>query len=181
MQRLNQRYKKFLEDTPLDFTRYIYPEINWKNRLILLKGPKGVGKTTMLLQHIKRTFEDPSKAFYASVDASWFTTHTIVDLAEYLVSHGVTHLFLDEVHKYIGWDRQIKEIYDAFPKLHIVMTGSSMLQLSKTDADLSRRCRVYVMQGMSFREYLEFEHIAQLDVIPFDEILYNLLHLYRYP
>lgn len=173
MQRLNQRYKKFLEDTPLDFTRYIYPEINWKNRLILLKGPKGVGKTTMLLQHIKRTFEDPSKAFYASVDASWFTTHTIVDLAEYLVSHGVTHLFLDEVHKYIGWDRQIKEIYDAFPKLHIVMTGSSMLQLSKTDADLSRRCRVYVMQGMSFREYLEFEHIAQLDVIPFDEILTN--------
>lgn len=173
MQRLNQRYKKFLEDTPLDFTRYIYSEINWKNRLILLKGPKGVGKTTMLLQHIKRTFEDPSKAFYASVDASWFTTHTIVDLAEYLVSHGVTHLFLDEVHKYIGWDRQIKEIYDAFPKLHIVMTGSSMLQLSKTDADLSRRCRVYVMQGMSFREYLEFEHIAQLDVIPFDEILTN--------
>lgn len=173
MQRLNQRYKKFLEDTPLDFTRYIYPEINWKNRLILLKGPKGVGKTTMLLQHIKRTFEDPSKAFYASVDASWFTTHTIVDLAEYLVSHGVTHLFLDEVHKYIGWDRQIKEVYDAFPKLHIVMTGSSMLQLSKTDADLSRRCRVYVMQGMSFREYLEFEHIAQLDVIPFDEILTN--------
>ena len=173
MQRLNQRYKKFLEDTPLDFTRYIYPEINWKNRLILLKGPKGVGKTTMLLQHIKRTFEDSSKAFYASVDASWFTTHTIVDLAEYLVSHGVTHLFLDEVHKYIGWDRQIKEIYDAFPKLHIVMTGSSMLQLSKTDADLSRRCRVYVMQGMSFREYLEFEHIAQLDVIPFDEILTN--------
>lgn len=173
MQRLNQRYKKFLEDTPLDFTRYIYPEINWKNRLILLKGPKGVGKTTMLLQHIKRTFEDPSKAFYASVDASWFTTHTIVDLAEYLVSHGMTHLFLDEVHKYIGWDRQIKEIYDAFPKLHIVMTGSSMLQLSKTDADLSRRCRVYVMQGMSFREYLEFEHIAQLDVIPFDEILTN--------
>ena len=173
MQRLNQRYKKFLEDTPLDFVRYIYSEINWSNRLILLKGPKGVGKTTMLLQHIKRTFEDPSKAFYASVDASWFTTHTIVDLAEYLVSHGVTHLFLDEVHKYIGWDRQIKEIYDAFPKLHIVMTGSSMLQLSKTDADLSRRCRVYVMQGMSFREYLEFEHIAKLAVIPFDEILNN--------
>ena len=173
MQRLNQRYKKFLEDTPLDFTRYMYREINWDNRLILLKGPKGIGKTTMLLQHIKRTFEDSSKAFYASVDASWFTTHTIVDLAEYLVSHGVTHLFLDEVHKYIGWDRQIKEIYDAFPKLHIVMTGSSMLQLSKTDADLSRRCRVYVMQGMSFREYLEFEHIAELPVIPLDQILNN--------
>ena len=113
MQRLNQRYKQLLDETNLDFARYIYQEINWDNRLILLKGPKGVGKTTMLLQHIKQTFEDTSKAFYASVDTSWFTTHTLVDLAEYLVSHGVTHLYLDEVHKYSGWDRQIKEIYDA--------------------------------------------------------------------
>ena len=173
MQRLNQRYKKFLEDTPLDFTRYIYPEINWKNRLILLKGPKGVGKTTMLLQHIKRTFEDPSKAFYASVDASWFTTHTIVDLAEYLVSHGVTHLFLDEVHKYHGWDKEIKEVYDSFSKLHIVITGSSMLQLSECEADLSRRCRVYTMHGLSFREYLELENVTKLDAIPFEEVLHK--------
>ena len=162
-----------MDDTALDFTRYIYHEINWDNRLILLKGPKGVGKTTMLLQHIKRTFDDTSKAFYASVDASWFTTHTIVDLAEFLVSHGVTHLFLDEVHKYIGWDRQIKEIYDAFPKLHIVITGSSMLQLSETEADLSRRCLMYTMQGLSFREFLEFEHIAKLSVLSFEDILSN--------
>ena len=173
MQRLNQRYKQLLDETILDFTRYIYKEINWDNRLILLKGPKGVGKTTMLLQHIKRKFDDPSKAFYASVDTSWFTTHTIVDLAEYLVSHGVTHLFLDEVHKYLGWDRQIKEIYDAYPKLHIVITGSSMLQLSETEADLSRRCRKYVIQGMSFREYLEFEHIAQIPTISLEDILNN--------
>lgn len=173
MQRLNQRYQQLLDETTLDFTRYIYRQINWDNRLILLKGPKGVGKTTMLLQHIKRTFDDTSKAFYAPVDTSWFSTHTIVDLADYLVSHGVTHLFLDEVHKYHGWDRQIKEIYDAYPKLHIVITGSSMLQLSETDADLSRRCRKYVMQGLSFREYLEFEHIAQLSPIPLEEILHN--------
>ena len=171
MQRLNQRYQKLLDETTLDFTRYIYKDINWDNRLILLKGPKGVGKTTMLLQHIKRTFEDTSKAFYASVDTSWFSTHTIVDLAEFLVSHGITHLFLDEVHKYMGWDMQIKEIYDAFPKLHLVITGSSMLQLNKTQADLSRRCRAYTMQGLSFREYLEFEHIAQLSSISLEEIL----------
>lgn len=173
MQRLNQRYRQLLENTSLDFTRYLYQEINWKNRLILLKGPKGVGKTTMLLQHIKRGFDDKSKAFYATVDASWFATHTIVDLAEYLVSHGVTHLFLDEVHKYLGWDRQIKEIYDSFPKLNIVVTGSSMLQLSNTDADLSRRCRVYVMQGLSFREFLELENIAHLQTISLEAILKN--------
>lgn len=173
MQRLNQRYQQLLDETTLGFTRYIYQQINWENRLILLKGPKGVGKTTMLLQHIKRTFADSSKAFYASADTSWFTTHTIVDLAEYLVSHGVTHLFLDEVHKYMGWDMQIKEIYDAFPRLHIVITGSSMLQLSKTKSDLSRRCRTYTMQGLSFREYLEFEHIAQLPTVNLEEILTN--------
>ena len=109
MQRLNSIYLHLLEEVSLDFTRYIYAEINWKNRLLLLKGSKGVGKTTMLLQHIKRTFPDVTKAFYASADNSWFATHTMVDLAEFLVSHGVTHLFLDEVHKYINWDKEIKE------------------------------------------------------------------------
>ena len=162
MQRLNSIYLHLLEEVSLDFTRYIYSEINWKNRLLLLKGSKGVGKTTMLLQHIKRTFPDVTKAFYASADNSWFTTHTMVDLAEYLVSHGVTHLFLDEVHKYVNWDKEIKEIYDSFPKLNIVITGSSMLQLSQTEADLSRRCRSYTLQGLSLREYLEMEGVATL-------------------
>lgn len=173
MQRLNAMYLHLLDEVTLDFTRYIYPKINWDNRLILLKGPKGVGKTTMLIQHIKRTFVDTSKAFYASVDKSWFSTHTIVDLAEYCVTHGVTHLFLDEVHKYLGWDKQIKEIYDAYPKLHVVVTGSSMLQLSETEADLSRRCRVYTMQGLSFREFLELEKVAALSPVSLDDILQN--------
>ncbi len=173
MQRLNAMYLHLLDEVTLDFTRYLYSQINWENRLILLKGPKGVGKTTMLIQHIKRTFDDKSKAFYASVDKSWFATHTIVDLAEYCVSHGVTHLFLDEVHKYRGWDKEIKEIYDAYPKLHVVITGSSMLQLSETEADLSRRCRVYTMLGLSFREFLELEKVAVFDPITLEDILQN--------
>ena len=171
MERLNAKYLHLLDLVSLDYTRYLYSQINWDNRLIMLKGPKGVGKTTLLLQHIKRTFDDKSKAFYASVDSSWFATHSIVDLAEYQYSHGVTHLFLDEVHKYPGWDSQIKEIYDSFPKLHLVITGSSMLQLSETQADLSRRCRPYTMQGLSFREYLELEGVAHLQPITLEEIL----------
>ena len=171
MQRLNSIYLHLLDDTNLDFVRYIYPQINWKNRLIMLKGQKGVGKTTMLLQHIKQTFPDPNSVFYVSADNSWFATHTIVDLAEYLVSHGKTHLFIDEVHKYSGWDKQIKEIYDSYPKLKVVATGSSMLHLDGSDADLSRRCRTYTMQGLSFREYLKLEGIADLPVLSLEEIL----------
>ncbi len=173
MQRLHAIYLHLIDEISLDFTRYLYDEINWDNRLILLKGPKGVGKTTLLLQHIKLTFQNVEEAFYASTDNSWFATHTIVDLAEYLVSHGVTHLFLDEVHKYNGWDKHIKEVYDSFPKLHIVITGSSMLQLNETEADLSRRCRSYTMQGLSFREYLKLENVAQIPVVPFEHILNN--------
>lgn len=173
MQRLNSIYLHLIDETSLDFTRYLYEQINWDNRLILLKGPKGVGKTTMLLQHIKRTFPDVDRAFYASADNSWFATHTIVDLAEYLVSHGVTHLFLDEVHKYNHWDKHIKEVYDSFPKLHIVITGSSMLQLNETEADLSRRCRTYTMQGLSFREYLKLEDVAQIPTLTLEDVLLN--------
>ena len=173
MQRLNSIYLHLIDETSLDFTRYLYEQINWDNRLILLIGPKGVGKTTMLLQHIKRTFPDVDRAFYASADNSWFATHTIVDLAEYLVSHGVTHLFLDEVHKYNHWDKHIKEVYDSFPKLHIVITGSSMLQLNETEADLSRRCRTYTMQGLSFREYLKLEDVAQIPTLTLEDVLLN--------
>lgn len=171
MQRLNSIYLHLLDDVSLDFVRYLYPQINWKNRLIMLKGQKGVGKTTMLLQHIKQTFDDPNSVFYVSADNSWFATHTIVDLADYLVSHGKTHLFLDEVHKYNGWDKQIKEIYDSYPKLKVVVTGSSMLHLDESDADLSRRCRTYTMQGLSFREYLKLEGIVDLPALSLEDIL----------
>lgn len=147
--------------------------INWDNRLIIIRGQKGVGKTTMILQHIKSTFPDPTSVFYASVDNSWFTTHTIVNLADYLVSHGVTHLFLDEVHKYKGWEQQIKEIYDSYPKLKLVVTGSSMLRLDESEADLSLRRRTYTLRGMSFREYLRLEGVAEIEPYQLPDILKN--------
>lgn len=174
MERLFATYARLLAETNLNFTRYLYDSINWDNRLIVIKGAKGVGKTTMLLQHIKRSFPDVQKALYASVDNLWFTTHSILDLAEYHYTHGGTHLFLDEVHKYQGWEQQIKNIYDSYPKLQIVLTGSSMLKLDQSlTADLSRRHRLYSMEGLSFREYLKLEGVADLPVLTLDEIINN--------
>lgn len=174
MDRLFKAYGRLLAGTDMRFIRYIYDKINWDNRLIVIKGAKGVGKTTMLLQHIKRCFPNAEKALYASLDHLWFSTHTILELAEYHYTHGGTHLFLDEVHKYKGWQQEIKNIYDSYPKLHIVVTGSSMLKIEESlVADLSRRHRLYTMEGLSFREYLQLEQVAELPVVPIEEILHN--------
>ena len=174
MDRLFKTYGRLLAETDLSFTRYLYEKINWDNRLIVIKGAKGVGKTTMLLQHILRTFEDKQKALYASLDHIWFASHSVLDLAEYHYTHGGTHLFLDEVHKYKGWQQEIKNIYDSYPQLHIVVTGSSMLKLEESlMGDLSRRHRQYTLEGLSFREYLQLEQIAQLPVLSLETILNN--------
>lgn len=172
MDRLFKTYGRLLAETDLKFTRYLYEKINWDNKLIVIKGAKGVGKTTMLLQHILRTFTDKQKALYASLDHIWFANHSILDLADYHYTHGGTHLFLDEVHKYKGWQQEIKNIYDAYPGLHIVMTGSSMLKMEESlMGDLSRRYRTYTLDGLSFREYLLLEEIVQLPVLSLETIL----------
>ena len=174
MQRLLNTYARLLANVDGSFMRYLYPQIDWNNRLIIIKGARGVGKTTMLLQHIKKSFPDVKKALYASLDNIWFTTNTIIDLAEYHFTHGGTHLFLDEIHRYQGWQREIKNIYDSYPNLHIVITGSSLLKLEESIiADLSRRHRQYTLHGLSFREYMQFEGISALPVLTLQDILNN--------
>ena len=174
MDRLFKTYGRLLAETDLRFTRYLYEKINWDNRLIVIKGAKGVGKTTMILQHILRSFEDKEKALYVSLDHIWFANHSVLDLAEYLYTHGGTHLFLDEVHKYKGWQQEVKNIYDAYPGMHIVVTGSSMLKLEESlMGDLSRRHRQYTLEGLSFREYLLLEQVAELPVLTLEQILSN--------
>lgn len=172
MDRIYKTYGRLLAETDLTFTRYLYEKINWDNRLIIIKGAKGVGKTTMLLQHILRTFNNKQKALYVSLDHIWFANHSVLDLAEYHYTHGGTHLFLDEVHKYKGWQQEVKNIYDSYPGLHVVVTGSSMLRIEESLAgDLSRRHRQYTLEGLSFREYLLLEQVAQLPVLSLETIL----------
>ncbi len=151
--------------------RYLYDQINWNNRLICIRGARGVGKTTLLLQHIREHLGPSDKALYVSLDNMWFQTHHITDLADYFYTHGGTHIFLDEIHYLTHWQTIIKNIYDLYPRLNIVYTGSSMLQLSAHEGDLSRRQRTYTLHGMSFREYLLFEKIPVGEAITLQQLL----------
>jgi predicted AAA+ superfamily ATPase len=138
----------------------------------MIKGARGVGKTTMLLQRIKEQFGLSEKALYASCDNMWFTDNRIIDLVEWHEAHGGTHLFLDEIHLYEGnWHRELKNIYDSFPNYHVVFTGSSIIHLDAALADLSRRCIPYRLYGLSFREWLKFMNIADIGAIPLEELL----------
>ena len=151
-------------------------EINWNSRLIGIRGARGVGKTTMLLQHIKETHgTNPTVALYASLDHLYFSRHSLLDLAEEFYKQGGQCLYLDEVHKYEGWSREIKNIYDGFPELKVVFTGSSLLNILNAEADLSRRCVSYDLQGLSFREYLLFKEGLSFPTFALEDILMHPL------
>lgn len=157
-------------DAPLH--RYLYDTIEWQDRLIMIKGARGVGKTTMMKQRCK---ENGESGVYASLDQLFFNDHTIVELADYHYKHGGTHLYLDEVHRYPrpNWEQELKNIYDSYPGLYVVFTGSSLLQLNSKVADLSRRVAVYELRGLSFREYLNFTGNYGLKSVKLAEVLSN--------
>ena len=172
MQKIYLTYSRLLSSVDNSYHRYLYDKINWDNRLIAIKGPKGVGKTTLVLQHIKDTFKDVTKALYVSMDNIWFKSHTVSELVEYHYSHGGTHIFIDEVHKYNDWAQEIKNVYDSYPDFHIVVTGSSLLQLEDAmEHDLSRRCRMYDLQGLSFREFVRLETGKEFNVYNIEQVV----------
>lgn len=170
MQNLIKTFRIQLEITPMDFFRSFHETINWDNRLIGLLGSKGVGKSTLLLQHIKKT-HDIGESLYVQADDFYFTTHRLFDLAYAFFANGGKFLYVDEIHKYKGWSTEIKQIYDQLPLLHVVYSGSSLLDLEKGGADLSRRTREYKMPGLSFREYLNLSLGWSLKVATLDEVL----------
>ena len=156
---------RLVAEIPMDYRRYLYSQVDWKDRLICIKGPKGVGKTTLILQHIRECFGPRSgRAVYIPADHIWFSSHDILDAIEYFHTHGFTHVFIDEVHHLPEWSRVIKTITDCYPKMNVVYSGSSILKISKGDADLSRRQAVYYLKGLSFREFLSLE--TSLDIVP---------------
>ena len=170
METLYRTYKMLLTNTSTDFIRYLHDKIEWDSRLIAILGARGVGKTTMLLQHIK-LYDSIDETLFVTADDLYFAEHKIFDLAMEFYQHGGKKLYIDEIHKYNGWSREIKNIYDLIPGLQVVYTGSSILDLETGEADLSRRKLEYRMAGLSFREYIAISCGYQLPVCSFEDIL----------
>ena len=170
MDKLFEHFQKLIRETDTSFFRYIYAEMNWKGRMIGLTGPRGVGKTTLVLQHIKKNL-NPAETLYVTAEDFYFAGNKLVDLAGAFVKRGGKYLFIDEIHKYKDWSKELKLIYDYHPELNVVFTGSSVLDIKKGASDLSRRAVMYHMQGLSFREYLQLFHQITVRSYPLEEIL----------
>lgn len=170
MDKLFEQFQKLLRETHTSFFRYIYAEINWKSRMIGLTGPRGVGKTTLVLQHIKKNM-NPAQTLYVTAEDFYFADNRLIDLAGDFVKRGGKYLFIDEIHKYKDWAKELKLIYDYHAELNVVFTGSSVLDIKKGASDLSRRAVMYHMQGLSFREYLQLFHQITVQSYSLEEIL----------
>lgn len=175
METLFQKQQTLLARTDLSFKRYMYDKFPWESRMAGLVGPRGVGKTIMLLQYIK--VQNARDILYVSADDIYFSNHRLTDLADEFYKNGGKHFFIDEIHKYKDWSIELKNMYDAYPDLKVCFTGSSILDIRKGMADLSRRALMFSMQGFSFREYLKFEHDIEIPVHTFEEIINNHISL----
>jgi len=153
------------------FRRDFIDEIDWEEPLLFILGSRGVGKTTLILQYIKEKFGNSSEALYISMDDVALSKYTLLELAKKHAQSGGTHLFVDEIHKYQNWSQELKNIRDKIQELKVVATGSSILDIQKGNADLSRRSVVYTLYGLSFREYLNIELKLNLPVLPLKDII----------
>ena len=168
-------FNRRLTATPTEFHRYLFYEIDWEDKLIGIKGPRGCGKTTLLLQHIKQSFhgQELEKVLYVSLDNIWFADNKILDLVDFHYNHGGTHIFIDEIHYEPKWQTMLKNMSDNYPGMYIVYTGSSMLEIDAHEGDLSRRQVMYEMRGMSFREYLEYEGVVKHERLTLEQLMDN--------
>lgn len=176
MEQLFEYSNKLIGNIDLKFFRYMFDRINWQNNLVGLTGPRGVGKTTMILQYIKENLPI-NKTLYVTAEDFYFAKNRLLDLAESFVKWGGKYLFVDEIHKYPDWSRELKLIYDYHQDLKVVFTGSSVLNIKKGTSDLSRRAVVYSMQGLSFREYLHLFHKIEIPIFSLPEILNHQVDL----
>jgi len=173
MQDIYNEYQNILASPLPDFRRGFMDSIDWNERLLFILGARGVGKTTLILQHIKEQFQLDPKALYVSMDDMAVAQYSIIEIAKLHSQKGGTHLYIDEIHKYENWSKELKNINDKIKDLHIVVSGSSALEVQRGKADLSRRAVIYDMPGLSFREYLNIETRHSLEKIKLTDLLTN--------
>jgi predicted AAA+ superfamily ATPase len=170
MNRIFEYSSKLISSVDTSFLRYAYHQVNWQNRLIGIIGPRGVGKTTLVLQYIKKNL-NIQQTLYVTAEDFYFANNRLIDLADDFVKSGGKYLFIDEIHKYADWSKELKLIYDYHPDLKVFFTGSSVLDIKKGSSDLSRRAVIYTMQGLSFREYLMLFHQTEVPKFNLEEIV----------
>ena len=171
MNRLREKYLRLLASVNYPGKRFLFDKINYDDRLVIIKGQRGTGKTTMILQYIKSRFSDTEQTLYVSLDDIYFSNNTLSDLADGFVKDDGKFLFIDEVHRYKNWAQEIKNIFDFYPDLHLMVTGSSALDFYINMADLGRRATVYTLPVLSFREYLNLFYNHHFNVVGFEEII----------
>lgn len=176
MEQLIELFRRLLDYTDTAYVRYLHDRIDWSARMIGIVGPRGVGKTTMLLQHIK-LYHSVKDTLFVNADDIYFAEHRLYDLASDFYRQGGKFLFIDEVHKYRDWSKELKMIYDYYPDFNVVFTGSSILDIYKGNADLSRRVVSFYMPGLSFREYLILAEGIRLPAYSLEEILGNKVEI----
>jgi predicted AAA+ superfamily ATPase len=177
MERLLIWSSKNINRVSSKFERYLSKNISWNNRLIILVGSRGVGKTTLMLQYLKKNHHKNEESLYLSLDDIYFTNNSIIDLVDEFSKRGGKYLFLDEIQKYKNWSIEIKNIYDNYPEIQLVLSGSSTIEILKSEGDLSRRALFYKLNGLSFREYLNFNFGYNFKTYSLDEILKNHLQI----
>jgi len=173
MEKLIEKSDRMILSVQYPHQREVIGKINWEWRMNGIVGARGTGKTTLMLQKLAEYQKARQEVLYVRLDDLYFTDHTVYDLADAYRKIGGRYLYLDEVHKYPGWTRELKGIYDSLPELILVFSGSSIIELTRQDADLSRRALIYEMTGLSFREYLLLADIISLPHYPLAEILNN--------
>jgi uncharacterized protein len=173
MENLRNKFLRLLNHIDFDYKRYLYDQIHWNDRLIVIKGQRGVGKTTLLLQYIKNEIPDLTKTLYVSLDDIYFSSNTLSGLVEEFVLNGGVNIFIDEVHRYPNWSVELKNIYDFYPELRIIATGSSAISIEKGKADLSRRASIYQLHTLSFREFIALVHNIKIESLSLEEVLHE--------
>ncbi len=179
MESLLEFQENILRQIKNDFRRYLHKQINWKHRMVGIKGPRGSGKTTLMLQRLKFDLGMPPEALYITADHNWFYNHTLFDAANDWYKQGGKILFIDEVHKYPKWSVELKNIYDGLPEMKVIFSASSALDIYRGGADLSRRVMIYLLAGLSFREFLLFIKGTSFEAICIDDINSNHQNLSR--